>query len=191
VCSPLEFQENLYVLDVLDRYLGTRPNPGRGLDIGCKNWSYVPALYAWSGSAWDGVELDAHRRYATLVTRRAYGEYMAAPFPGCRYIPGSLLDVEQRYSVVTWFLPFVRVEPLLAWGLPRRFFEPLRLLRHAWQRVLPGGRMLVVNQGRGEAEIQGELFRKTEIPARFLGEIVSTSSPFKKSRFGWLAERPR
>jgi hypothetical protein len=188
ICSPLDLRENLYLLDVLDRYAGGPARPC--LDIGSKNWSYLPALSAWSGSSWDGVELDAHRRYLNLSTRRAHAERMAAFFPGCRYRAGSLLDMAGRYGFITWLLPFVTEGPHLAWGLPRRFFQPRALLDHAWSLLEPGGRLFVANQGREEAAVQGGLFEQAGIPARPLGEITSTLSPFRKARYGWLAEKP-
>ncbi|MCB1777958.1 MAG: hypothetical protein KDI50_11035 [Candidatus Competibacteraceae bacterium] len=83
-CDAQGFRESLYVLDVLDRYAGLADAMWRGLDIGCKNGCYLPGLQAWSGGPWDGVELDAHRRYWTLTTRRAHGEYVARALPDCR-----------------------------------------------------------------------------------------------------------
>lgn len=187
-CSPLELRENLYLLDVLDRYAG-RPS-GQCLDIGSKNWSYLPALYAWSGGPWDGVELDAHRRYLNLATRGAYAQGMAARYPGCRYRAGSLLGVEGQYGFIAWFLPFVTEGPHLAWGLPRRLFQPQALLDHAWALLAPGGRLFVINQGEAEAQVQGGMFAQAGIAARPLGEIVSPLSPFRRPRYGWLAEKP-
>ncbi len=186
-CTALEYLESLYVLDICDRYLS--PTGGRGLDIGCKNWAYLPALCAFSGNTWDGVELDAYRRYIDLTTRKAHGEYMVRQFPGCRYIAGSLCDLRDRYQTITWFLPFVTVTPLVAWGLPRRFFEPEALLRRAWDLLLPGGEMFIVNQGRSEADRQQSLFTATGLSARELGRIESCLSPFKKERFGWLVKK--
>lgn len=188
LCSPMELRENLYLLDVLDRY-NRRPQ-GPCLDIGSKNWSYLPALCAWSGGPWDGVELDAHRRYLNLATRRAYAERMAARFPGCRYRVSSLLDMRGQYGFIAWLLPFVTEGPHLAWGLPRRFFQPQALLEHAWSLLEPGGRLFVVNQGAAEAEVQRGLFEQAGIPAEPLGEIVSTLSPFRRPRYGWLAQKP-
>ncbi len=84
VCTKQEFIENLYLLDVCNRYLRPGNVDERALDIGCKNWSYLPALYSFRPTAWDGVELDAYRRYWTSHTRRAHGEHMARQFKGCR-----------------------------------------------------------------------------------------------------------
>lgn len=189
VCDAQGFRESLYVLDVLDRYVGTPSRSAPALDIGCKNGGYLPGLQAWSGGAWDGVELDAHRRYWTLTTRRAHGESIARSLPGCRYLAGDVRDLRGSYGFITWFLPFLHEAPLQAWGLPRRFLMPLALLEHAWTLLTPGGRLLVINQGEREAELQKQFFQQTRITAQSLGRVESPLSPFQRPRFGWLAQR--
>lgn len=189
-CNAQGFRESLYVLDVLDRYVGPPVYPAPYLDIGCKNGCYLPGLQAWSGDSWHGVELDAHRRYWTLATRRAHGEFVAGSLTGCRYIAGDVLDLQGPYGFVTWFLPFLHAAPLRAWGLPDRFLLPLRLLTHAWSLLPSGGGLLVINQGEAEAEHQDRLFREAGIPARPLGQIESPLSPFRRPRWGWRADKP-
>ena len=187
VCNRREAQLNLYVLDLLDRH-ARRSAPGaRLLDIGSGRWSYLPALASFAGERWDGVEIDAHRRDWTLVTRRGYAGFMRRIAPGCRYLAGSLLDVRGIYGGITWFLPFVTPGPLAAARLPARMLQPRALLAHAWQRLADGGWMLVVNQGEEERAAQQVLFGECGIDARALGEMESVFSPFHERRFGWLA----
>ncbi len=186
VCTAREYRLNLYVLDVLDRYLPRVAGGGRCLDIGAAAWSYLPALVSWSHLPWDGVELDAHRRYWTLATRRAHAEYMCRICPACRYRPGSLLDVHGRYRGITWFLPFVRPAPLAAARLPARFFQPQALLAHALTLLALGGQLLIVNQGEEEAAAQSALLTALGRPAIALGELTSVLSPFTQPRYGWL-----
>lgn len=193
-CNAQGFRESLYVLDVLDRYAGSPDSARPGLDIGCKNGCYLPGLQAWSGGPWDGVELDAHRRYWTLTTRRAHGEFVARSLPGCRYLAGNLLEVRGRYGFISWFLPFLHAAPLQDWGLPNRFLMPQTLLDHAWTLLVPGGRLLVVNQGEAEAQRQAWLFEERGIVAGALGRIESPLSPFQRPRYGFLAiahQQPR
>jgi hypothetical protein len=187
--TALEVQENLYTLDLLDRYLPALP-PGPGLDVGAKNGVLLPALRATWPYPWDLVELDAHRRYFDLSTRRAHGERMAGAFPGCRYVAGSVEAISEQYALVTWFLPFVHEGPLRAWGLPRRFFVPERLFRDVIDRVEPGGVLLVVNQGDDERDTQRQLFRAAGLAPEDLGQLTSTVSPFKRPRFGHLWRKP-
>lgn len=185
VCRREEYIENLYVLDVLDRCLPVG-HGSRGLEIGCRNFSYLPALHSFAPLAWDGVELDAYARYWNGRTRRAYGEYMAAQFPSCRYLPGSLLDIAGCYEVIVWFLPFVFLDPLLSWGLPRRFFAPGALLEKAVSLLAPQGQLLIVNQGPHEAAEQRRLCQSLGVSYQALGQIDSVFSPFSKTRFGIL-----
>lgn len=189
-CSLSEWRESLYVLDVVTTHLRDVPD-GRGLDVGAKNGATLPGLATASPRGWDAVELDAHRRYAWGSTRRVYGEALAARFDGCRFIAGSVTQLEGPWAVVTWFLPFLTVEPLDAWGLPRRFLEPERLLRHVVERLAPGGVALLVNQGDDEARLQQRLLEK--VGARFtpLGRVESPVSPFKLERFGFLVRAAR
>jgi hypothetical protein len=138
---------------------------------------------------WDLVELDAHRRYADLSTRRAHGERLARAFPGCRYLTGSVREIEGRYGVVVWFLPFLFEAPLRAWGLPRRFFAPDALFDHVLGRVAPGGTLFIVNQGERERDRQRELFAARGLVASELGSLRTALSPFRKPRYGfrWVA----
>jgi SAM-dependent methyltransferase len=189
--SPLELHENLYLLDLLARHLPATLPEAPGLDVGSKNGLTLPALVAASLRGWDLVELDAHRRYATLSTRRAHGERIAKEFPGCRYIAGSVLDCTGAYAVITWILPFVHEAPLRAWGLPRRFFEPERLFRHVAGLLAPGGVLFIVNQGEGEHETQKRLFTEVGLAPDDLGPLESVLSPFRRTRFGFRWQRPR
>ena len=92
--TALEVQENLYTLDLLDRHLPALP-PGPGLDVGAKDGVLLPALRAAWPHPWDLVEIDAHRRYLDLSTRRASGERMASAFPDCRYIADSVETLDR------------------------------------------------------------------------------------------------
>jgi SAM-dependent methyltransferase len=182
-------REALYTLDLLVQHLPSGATTTRGLDVGAKHGLTLPALVAARPGPWDLVELDAHRRYLDLSTRRAHGERMAGRFRGCRYLAGSVLHLHGPYDVVTWFLPFVHEGPLAAWGLPRRFFEPERLLRHVTGLVAPGGSLLVVNQGEAERDTQAALFEGLGVRARSIGRIESLLSPFQRPRFGFLWRR--
>lgn len=186
VVNRFEARENLYLLDVLDRFVAIGPDKTRrGLDVGSKNGSSLPALAAFSRCPWDLVEIDAHRRYWDFTTRRAHGEWMARRFAGSRFVAGSVVDLFGKYDLVTWVLPFVRPGPLESWGLPRRLFAPEELLRHVIGRVAPGGTLLVINQGDVERETQAHLFAKIGVSAEDLGRVESALSPFIRPRFAF------
>jgi hypothetical protein len=188
-CSLGEWRESLYALDVLDRYLPRPPPAGRCLDVGAKNGCMLPGLATAVPSGWDAVELDAHRRYAWGSTRRVYGEALAAAFPGCRFVAGDVRTLPGPYALVTWFLPFLSEGPVRAWGLPPEVLAPEALLRHVTGTLVPGGLLLVVNQGEAEAGLQAALFARCGLRARPLGEVSSPLSPYRRRRLGFLYER--
>lgn len=159
------------------------------VQVGCRNFSYLPALHAFRSIPWSGVELDAYARYWSGVTRAAYAQTLARHYFGCRYHAGSLLEVEGSYDLIIWFLPFVVVDTLTAYGLPRRFFAPEKLLSKAYELLSPGGTLFIVNQGRIEYEEQQRLCREGGFHFITLGEVVSPFSPFHQPRFaGTLAK---
>lgn len=190
VCTTDEWQENLYILDLLDQLLGRHSSHSHSLDIGCKNGVYFPALASFTSSGWDGIELDAWRRYWNLTSRRDHGRFMAKPF-GCHYLAGSLLEHHPAipYDLITWLLPFVVEGPLDAWGLPRRYYQPIAMLQHAYDLLAPDGTMLIINQGEWENEVQQRLFIATDIQAESLGQVSSQFSPFQQPRFAWRAQK--
>lgn len=190
VCTRREALINLWVLDMLDRHV-PRPGAGRCLDIGAGGWSYLPALASFAGAVWDGIELDAHRRDWTLATRRGYAGHMLRLAPACRYLAGSLLELDDRYAGITWFLPFITPAAFDASRLPRAEFRPQPMLDHAWSLLAPGGALFVVNQGEDEAVVQRELFDTAGIAALSLGRLDSAFTPFRIPRYGWLARRPQ
>ncbi len=188
-CSLAEWRESLYALDVLDTVLAGRPSHGRCLDVGAKNACMLAGLATAVPLGWDAVELDAHRRYAWGTTRRAYGERMAAAFDGCRFIAGDVRALTGPYALVTWFLPFLAPGPVRAWGLPDGVLAPRPLLRHVAGLLSPGGQLLVVNQGAGEAALQAELFAQCGLEARALGRLQPLLSPYARPRYGFLHTR--
>jgi hypothetical protein len=186
LCGEQEWRESLYVLDVLLQVLPADLPPGRGLDVGSKNGAYLPGLVTASPRGWDAVEIDAHRRYLWGSTRRVYGEAMANGLTDCEFISADVRTLKGPYSVVTWFLPFLTIEPLRAWGLPQSQFVPPLLLRHVMSLLAPGGVLLVVNQGEREAALQRQLFETMGCRPQSLGQLDSVLSPFRRPRFAFL-----
>lgn len=191
VCDEDDWRESLYVLDLLDRVLPPGRPPGRGLDVGSKNGTYLPGLATAVPIGWDAIELDAHRRYAWGATRRAHGERMAAAFPDCRFLAGDVRELTGPYSVITWFLPFLTPTPHAAWGLPEHLFAPDDVFRHVLSLLAPGGLLLVVNQGVDEAVVQEDLFVREDLAPDVLGRLSSPLSPFERTRYGFLYRAPR
>lgn len=191
ICRPEELHESLYVLDLFDLHLSRSAPFGPGLDVGSKNWPYLPALAAAVPGPWTGVELAANRRYATLVTRAAVALRRCRAVGDATYLAGSVTDVESSFGVVTWFLPFVSIGPLRNWGLPDSAFDPCGLLGHVWNLVAPGGLLWITNQNDDEAAAQSRLFEAVGIEVELLGPMQSVLSPFRLTRTGWLARKRR
>jgi len=196
--NPVEVQEDLYLLEALSLMVPaalTGPAGARSaLDVGSKNGIHLPALHALCPCPWTLVELDAHRRYGNLVTRRSRGEFIAASAPhvhdGCRYLAGSVLDLRPdagRFDVITWTLPFVYPQPLIAWGLPDRHFQPVALLDRVLSLLTPRGALIITNQGEGERDEQRRLLSDAGVhPTRVtpFGPLDSPLSCFRKTRWG-------
>lgn len=189
VLTVSEYIENLYVLDVCEHYFSSLPVNGLALDVGTRNGVYLLALHAFFNTPWEGIELDAYRRYWNLCTREVYAGHALRIRPECRYRAGSVADLRSTYNLVTWFLPFVFSDTLDPFGLPRRYFDPQSLLEHVHRQIQSGGHMIVVNQGQVERQAQAELFEKAGIKAQSIEEIESIFSRFKKRRFAWIVEK--
>ena len=64
------------------------------------------------------------------------------------YIAGDLLKHNQKYDYIIWYLPFITEYPLIKWGLPLKYFKPLKMLEHAYHLLNKNGELLIINQGR-------------------------------------------
>jgi len=168
----------------------------RWLDAGAKNWAYVEAIHAFiqtnhgQNFQLDGVELDPHRRYVNLQTRRQAALSYIHGLPNARYYSGNLLDWRQPAHIISHFLPFVFQEPHLAWGLPLDYFNPQPLLNHLLSLLEPGGLLLIVNQGEAEAQAQQALLESATrlFPVRFesLGQLPASFIEYRYPRYGWI-----
>ena len=96
------------------------------------------------------------------------------------------MDLNKKYDYIIWFLPFVIKEPHLYWGLPKKYFYPKKLLKHAYNLLNHNGQMLIINQGESEAETQKALLKELNLKYKELGEIKSEFFEYKNKRFGFL-----
>lgn len=186
VCNRKEFHESIYLLDLLDKYLPRKTYTGLSLDIGSKNWSYLPALAAYTGHDWVGIELDPYQRYLDMSTRYGRAKRMLKAYPESNYICGSLLEHKGQYNLITWILPFMEKGSLLKWGLPEHFFQPEELLKHTMELLDDEGILFIVNQNESDMLQQKILLDRLKIKYTFLGELNSCFTPFKRRRYGWL-----
>jgi hypothetical protein len=185
--------ECLGVLDLLDRippeivFSATvrGRKPARVLDVGSKNWRYLGALDAWLGgneveANVEGVEIDAYRIYSNLRTRISCARHFSAMFSGPErsytYRAGDVAELIRPLELATWFFPFVSPAPHRAWGLPRRVFNPSSVFQHVERLIIPGGKLVMCNQGDWEwAEAQKLFFRDRLRLRLILQDVVEGS----------------
>lgn len=185
------YLENLYTLDILDKYFTFDfREKAKVLDIGCKNWFYAKGEYFFfkkycKNLNLDGIEIDYSRLYSNLYARSEAAKFYIQGLENVHYIGKDFLKHNQKYDFITWFLPFVIEEPLLKWGLPITCFKPEKMLQHAFNSLNKNGKMLIVNQGLTEYEVQKTLCDKLNIPYIELGEIKSNFLKYK-TRYGLL-----
>ena len=188
-------QENNYIYEILNNYFKKNErNKTQILDIGSKNWSYAKGQHKFfstfcSDFSMDGVELDAHRLYPNFYSRYEAAKFYTRGLKNTNYICSNLLDINKKYHYITWILPFLSEYPLKKWGLPKRFFQPEKLLKHAYNLLENNGQMIIINQGEKEANIQKNLLKKLNIPFIFLGEIKNKNYPYPQKRYGYLIYR--
>ncbi len=187
--------ENLYTEDVLEQFFEKidRENV-RVLDIGSKNWFYAKGEYNFfkkfcKNFLIDGVEIDPYRLYSNFYNREEVAKFYTHNLENMNYIKGNLLDLNGEYDYIIWFLPFVKPYAHKAWGLPMKYFYPEKLLAHAMNLLKEGGQMLIVNQGKEEAQEQEELLKKICAKHEKLGEIKSEHFEYKNPRFGFIARK--
>lgn len=189
------FKENLYTKDVLSKCFDKQfLNNARILDIGCKNWFYAKGEYAYfseflDGFRLDGIEIDAYRLYSNFFNRFEVAKFYTRDLKNTRYIADDLLNLDEKYDYIIWFLPFILIEPLIYWGLPKRHFCPEKLLKHAYSLLKQNGQMLIINQGEEEYCEQKRLLEVLKIPYQDIAEIESEYFQYKNKRFGVLVKK--
>ncbi|MBR6126527.1 hypothetical protein IKQ21_02480 [bacterium] len=188
--SVRNFLENLYFLDVFDKYISKKLKTETSiLDIGSKNWSYVRSEYLYFKSfnekvLLNGIELDAYRLSSDFYTRYEIARFYKKDLPDTNYIAGDFMKHNSEYDYIIWILPFVTEYPLIKWGLPLKYFKPQEMLLHAYNMLNEGGQMLIINQGEEEANIQKDLLKVTNISRESdFKEIEDHFNLFKNKRY--------
>lgn len=186
------YLENLYTIDLLDRLFDIDFKDNlKVLDIGCKNWFYAQGEYSFfkkhcSSLAIDGIEIDVNRLYSNFFSRNEAAKFYKKNLDGANYIKGDFLRHNKKYDYIVWILPFVVEYPHLKWGLPRKYFKPEKMLMHAYNSLNDGGKMLIINQGEIEYDVQKKFCEKLKIPYFELGELKSDFLDYEIKRYGLL-----
>jgi hypothetical protein len=168
--SADNYRLNLFYLEMLERALSEAspeiPHTTHAADIGPSDWFYVQALYAalkwWDSptgrSVWlTGYEADAYRVYSNLFSRYDQAHRYMRGLEEVHYVPSRFTRQLGKLDLITMLFPFVFLKDHLAWGLPLRRFNPVELLRDAWNSLKPGGVLVIVNQGETEHIAQRDM----------------------------------
>jgi len=184
--------ENLYTIDILDRFFEIDfLDEMKALDIGCKNWFYAKGEYFFLKKYCKnlnliGIELDANRLYSNLYTRKEVAKYHTKGLDECEYIHADFLEHNEKYNYIIWILPFVVDYPLLKWGLPEKYFQPMNMLKHAYDSLEQDGKFFIINQGEQEHEAQKELCNSLKINYQQLGKIKNNFLQYEIDRYAIL-----
>ena len=193
--TELNYRENLYMLDILDKYFDIiNQKDISALDIGCKNWNYVKGQYTFfkkhcTNLSLKGIEIDAYRLYWNLYSRYEVAKFYKNGLKNVKYIPKDFLNYDEKFDYLTWFLPFVRKYPHMRWGLPLEFFNPKKMLWHAYFSLKTGGKLFIVNQSEVEYDIQKDLLNECAIPFKEIGEIKSDFLEHNYKRFALVVTK--
>jgi SAM-dependent methyltransferase len=148
-------RENLHVVGMLEAALkpvaSHWPASLDVLDIGAKDWHYLPGAYRLLSRVgttqpravtMTGIELDPYTRYQDGYTRQDYANRYAQGLEA-EYRVGDVRAHQGAYDVILLLHPFWREREVLDWGLPGECFDIDGLLKHAWSLLKPGGVLLV------------------------------------------------
>lgn len=183
------YLENLYTIDLLDKYLDINFREDLNvLDIGCKNWFYAKGEYFFFKKYCEklnleGIEIDANRLYSNFYSRAEVAKFHIKNLQRVKYIKNDFLNHNEKYDYIMWILPFVVEAPLLKWGLPKKYFQPEKMLMHAYNSLNKGGEIFIMNQGKVEYETQKALCEKLNIPYISVGEIKSEFLSYQNPRY--------
>ena len=184
--------QNKYFKEIFERYFFKNKKDNlQILDIGSKNWFYAKSMHEFFSSfssnfTLDGVEIDGYRLYSNLYSRFEVAKYYIKDLKNTNYIVDDLLNINKKYDYITWFLPFVTIEPHRAWGLPEKYFNPEEMFNHALSLLNPSGQMLIINQGEKEKDIQKQMLINSKTHFEFLGEIKNEFYQFDNKRYGFI-----
>lgn len=186
--NDINFLTNLYFLDIFDKYISSEKIYISVLDIGSKNWNYAGSEYIFFKKNTDelclnGIELDAYRLYTNLYNRYEISKFYTKDFKNTNYIAGDFMNHNKQYDYIIWILPFITEYPHMRWGLPLKYFKPEKMLEHAFELLNNSGKLLIMNQGENEYNIQKELYKGLKINYQDIGEVTSVFSPFKNKRY--------
>ncbi|GJL55964.1 MAG: hypothetical protein NPIRA02_30960 [Nitrospirales bacterium] len=154
ISTTLENYEYLDLLDQTKEKLGWEPDRNKELvDVGSLNFYYAPALHAFfHPHTLQGIELEGYRVYTNFYSRFDYAQCYIRPFANTSYTVMDFCNFTGSADGITCFYPFVKPEPLVAWRLPLKVFQPQRMFERMAHSLRPEGFVLMMNHGEDEAQ---------------------------------------
>lgn len=163
--------ENYHILDLLHqsqmRFQWKMVQSPTLIDVGSKNFYYAPVLQTFfKPRSLIGVEIDGYKVYRDLHSRFDYAQTYIKNLPNAEYQVLDFCDFSGSADFITGFYPFVFIEPLLAWNLPKQSFKPDKIFTKVYETLNDAGYFLMVNHGRAEYEAARELVLLTGLSER-------------------------
>lgn len=182
------FLENLYFLNVFDKYFSDEIKHNSSIcDIGSKNWYYAKSEYIffqkYGVKRLDGIELDANRLNLNFYSRKEIAKFHIKDLSNINYLAKNFLLHKEKYDYIIWILPFISEYPHIKWGLPMKYFNPQKMLLHAYKLLNENGEILIINQEKSEYDIQKKLNNELKIKAEYFGEIEDMFNVFSHKRY--------
>ncbi len=194
--TVINYLENLYCLEMLESALNhsilSLPYNLHAVDIGTSHWFYAESLYSlltWWHSppgrqvALQGYEGDAFRVYADYYSRYDRAQAHIAHLPGVTFIPESFKPQPDTFDMATLLFPFVFLADHMKWGLPRRMFDPMRLIDGVWNSLKIPAVLIIVNQGGSENTAMLEILEESSIAVRATFEFNSLFYDYDLPRY--------
>ena len=177
ISSENDYYVSLHYLSILKSFI-SQPNRTHVIDVGSKTFFYAEPMYQYfkqknQSFALTGIEIDGYRRYENGHTRCDYADYYTKHLTNCRYVIDDFLNLQRKADVITFFLPFVTIDPLVNWGLPKQNFTPQKLLSHAHACLNNEGIMLIVNQDEEEQRALFGYLDQLNLPYQNKGSYFS------------------
>lgn len=176
--SPSAFEDSRPEIQwyrcMIDQGIPRDLRPATVWDVGCRNWSYLPAwLERFPEAKLRGVELDGGRRYWNLYRRhdhalayseiaRERGHDATCQFADFRNVHLSSALEFNEDVLFAFFFPFVSPDPCLSWGIPTEYASFDALIRYSLassELTLARPHWFSAHQGAWEADIARESYR--------------------------------
>jgi SAM-dependent methyltransferase len=173
---------NYEYLDILDRAFaqGERPRGGVLCDVGCANFAYAAALHAFFRPVrLIGVEVEGHRLYRDGHSRIDYAAGYLSRFEEASFLVADYRKLELKADVITAWFPFLTATALLAWRLPLSLLEPQGLMARIYHNLNPGGWLVMVNHGEGEAAAAHNLCEQAGLAFAWRSTAASPLSAYR------------